>query len=94
MQPGSAKGSKVPYISDETNERESTIAEIIAVRILIDAVVEKSGAAMRLLVERTEGKNGGDVVRSRARTHTDAVYDLLSNKNVVDALLKVGFLRL
>lgn len=66
----------VPCMTDEPDERKSTIAEIIAVIILLDAVVGKSGAAMRLLVECTEGKNGGDAVHSRARTHTDAVYDL------------------
>lgn len=83
----------IPYLgTDETDERNSTIAEIIAVGIISEAM-EEGGAAMRLLVEHAEGKNGGDAVRSRARTHTDAVYDLLSDKNVVDALLKVGFLR-
>lgn len=83
----------IPYLgTDETDERNSTIAEIIAVGIIREAM-EEGGAAMRLLVEHAEGKNGGDAVRSRARTHTDAVYDLLSDKNVVDALLKVGFLR-
>ena len=78
-------------LADVMDKRKLTIAEIIAIRIILEAL-GGNGAAMRLVVERTEGKNGGDAVRSRARSYSDALYDLLSDRKVVDALLEVGFL--
>lgn len=67
----------LPCLStDETNERTSTIAEIVAIRIIIDALEE--GGRPRLLVERTGGK-------------ADAFYDVLRDPKAVEAWLKARF---
>lgn len=79
-------------LADVMDKRKLTIAEIIAIRIIL-AALEGDGAAMRLVVKSTEGKDAGNAVRCRARTYSDALYDLLRDKKVVDALLEVGFLR-